>query len=228
MEPGRGPSTQALGRAGRWARGPPLCPALRRLPKHPPAGREPTGLQRKEAGTKPRTHWMGGRALVTPQACACPEAPERHGLWAAPSPYRWPHDRRDHRVWGLGGATPAQAAPCCPAGPRSESHNRPGLGHSRLPLLGAAQSKHTDTRLRQCRPLTHRRDHQPGPTGGALSQRGQIQPQHLQRAPRALRELPALGVSTGCHPAESRLCVGVCTRVCASCGHCRLPSLPGP
>lgn len=38
--------------------------------------------------------------------------------------------------------------------------------------------------------------------------------------------LPAL--CTGCHPAESRLCVGVCTRVCVSCGHCRLPSLPGP
>lgn len=119
MEPGRGPRTQAPGTAGRWARGPPLCPALWRLPEHPPAGREPTGPQRKEAGTKPRTYWMGSRALVTPQACACPEALERHGLWAAPSPHRWPHDGRDHRVWELGGATPALAAPCCSAGPQS-------------------------------------------------------------------------------------------------------------
>lgn len=54
---------------------------------------------------------MGGGALVTPRACACPEALERRGLRAAPPPHHRPHDGRDHRVWGLGGATPALAGP---------------------------------------------------------------------------------------------------------------------
>lgn len=104
---GCGPRTQAPGRR----RGAHPCPALRRLPEHLPAGCELTAPQSKEAGTQPRTCWTGVGALVTPRACACPQALERRGLRAAPPPHHRPHDGRDHRVWGLGGATPALAGP---------------------------------------------------------------------------------------------------------------------
>lgn len=63
----------------------------------------------REALRGERTRWTDGGALVTPRACACLEAPERQGLWAAPSPPHRPHDGRDHSVWGLATAAPALA-----------------------------------------------------------------------------------------------------------------------